>query len=133
MAAAVLAINGASASGAAVQSALVAAAVGLLLTLPAYIVGALGAGDVKLAVAIGLLTDVRFLTVDFIIAGLLAGVWALAWLYARRLPTPLGGARPAAAPATATSAARVKPVPFGAALAIGVVATLALRELGRIG
>lgn len=133
VAVAVLAFNGTSASGAGVQSALVAAAVGLVLTLPAYIAGALGAGDVKLAVAMGLLTDVRLLVVAFVIAGLLAGLWVLVWLYVRRLLVLSGRMRSVVPPATPMSGARVKPVPFGAALAIGLVATLALGELGRIG
>lgn len=115
-----------------VDSALWAAGLGILLTLPAYIAGALGAGDVKLAAAIGLLTDLQFLIADFVIASVLAGAWAVVWLYGRGVLRSIGVSSPTVRQGEATTAIRGKPVPFGAALGVGVLVMVWLREVARV-
>ncbi|MCL7713515.1 prepilin peptidase [Stenotrophomonas mori] len=63
------------------------AATGLLLglaaLLPFYVLGWMGAGDVKLFAVLGLLLGARALVPLWIIASLLAGAYALAVLFAR--------------------------------------------------
>lgn len=88
------------------QSALLGAGLGLLLTLPGYLLQALGAGDVKLLVAIGLIGGWQAVLVSFIVAGLIAGVAAL-WLLATRKKKPHG-----------------RMLPFGAALAAGLLVSV---------
>lgn len=56
----------------------------VLLTLPAYTLNWLGAGDVKMLSALGLMTGWQFLLITFVIAGLLAGVVVLSWLFLQR-------------------------------------------------
>lgn len=128
VAVAVLAVQGESAMGGAPGSVLAAAGLATALTLPAYIGGLLGAGDVKLAVAMALLTD--FGTVVFSIIGgsLLAGFWAVLWLAARGSSWlavwlhSMAWGRHLSAQAGST-----RPVPFGAALAVGFAASLSFR------
>ena len=128
----VVAAEGTSAIGAASVSALAAGGLALGLTLPAYLVGSLGAGDVKLAVAIGLLSELEVVITTFVIGSLLAGAWAGIWLLCRYTPRFaiwlerhrwLGGG------ALGASATR-RPVPFGAALAVGFTASIVLRTFG---
>ena len=94
------------------QSATLAAlgfALALLLTLPGYITNKLGAGDVKLLCAIGLLCGVQIVTEAFLSAAMAAGLIAVAYLYWARH----------------THVERVrKPIPFGAALAAGLILAL---------
>lgn len=132
IAAIALIVLGGCAGRGGVDSALWAAGLGLLLTLPAYIAGALGAGDVKLAAAIGLLTDLQFLIADFVIASLLAGAWAVVWLYGRGVLRSIGLSSPTVRQGEATPPTRIKPVPFGAALGVGVLVTVWLREVARV-
>lgn len=49
----------------------------LILTLPGYMLGKLGAGDVKLLAALALATDSRFLLGIFIGAGVTSVIWLL--------------------------------------------------------
>ncbi|MTI63503.1 prepilin peptidase [Methylophaga sp.] len=65
-------------------SAVYAWLLALLLTLPAYAVRWLGAGDVKMLSALALMTGWQFLLLSFVIAGLLAGIIVLLWLLAQR-------------------------------------------------
>jgi len=48
-----------------------------LFTLPGYVLGRLGAGDVKLLAALALATDSRFLLGTFIGAGVTSVIWIL--------------------------------------------------------
>jgi prepilin peptidase CpaA len=66
--------------GAEPADAALALALVMLLTLPGYILGQLGAGDVKLLAALALATDQWYLLGTFIGAG----VALLAWLLGRR-------------------------------------------------
>jgi prepilin peptidase CpaA len=126
----VLVTQGESVTEAAPVSALLAAGLALVFTLPAYLAGALGAGDVKLALALALLSDVSTLVASFVIGSLLAGLWAVLWLatggtsalavglnsiaWLRRLTVP---------------AASKRPVPFGAALGMGFAIRLLMRDV----
>ena len=49
----------------------------VMFTLPGYMLGKLGAGDVKLIAALALATDSRFLLGTFIGAGLTSVIWIL--------------------------------------------------------
>jgi len=57
---------------------------GLVLLLPFYLIGWMGAGDVKLFAVLGLLLGGGALLPLWIIASLLAGVHAVAWIMAER-------------------------------------------------
>lgn len=71
-------------------SALVAAAVALLVTVPAYVVRWLGGGDVKLAVAMALLGGTSIFVTTLVIGGLLLGAMLLPlWRYYIPMAKPL--------------------------------------------
>jgi prepilin peptidase CpaA len=81
----------------------------LLLTLPGYVTRTLGAGDVKLLCAIGLLCGLRIVTEVFLFAAMVAGLGAILYIYCDRY----------------TNQVRVrKPIPFGAALAAALIFSL---------
>lgn len=108
-----LAYTGASVLGAGWQAVLLGAAIALALTLPGYFAGWLGAGDVKLLFAIGLLGGWKAVLVSFAVAGLLGGIVALAVLTLTRYSGHMMTTR--------------KWVPFGAALAIGFMVAVWMR------
>ena len=122
MATVIVLTQGVSATGGAVTSALAAAALSIGFTMPAYLMGGLGAGDVKLAVAIGLLSDVKTLLATFVVGSLIAGVWVGCWLLCRYTPLLTVW--------TEGRSATRRPVPFGAALAVGFAASIILRIVG---
>lgn len=129
---AVLFFQGKSMLGGSVSSALAAAGIAAALTLPAYIANLLGAGDVKLAVAMGLLSDVMTLGVGVTLGLMLAGLWAVLWLLMQR--KSLLAPRPCCSESTAGSvaAARRRHVPFGAALCVGFAVSLLLRDIPQL-
>lgn len=92
------------------RAVLLGAGLGLALTLPAYLARWLGAGDVKLALAMGLLGGFTLLSASFVIAGLLAGIVALAWLALQWK--------------NRQSAWSLRRIPFGAALSAGLLLVL---------
>lgn len=59
--------------GSSINSSLWAWLIALVLTMPAYAVRWLGAGDVKMLSALGLMTGLQFMLMSFVIAGLIAG------------------------------------------------------------
>ncbi|MGH8550461.1 MAG: prepilin peptidase [Methylococcales bacterium] len=61
-----------------------AAIAAALLTLPAYAVRRLGAGDVKLLVSMGLLGGLQALSITYVCAGLLVGFITVLWIQAYR-------------------------------------------------
>lgn len=127
---AILVVGDASVLGGSSESALLAAGIAMVLTLPAYIGNVLGAGDVKLATAMGLLSDTAMLGAGLVIGALLAGLWALLWLATRR--SAFLSARLYASERwriTAGPAVSGRPVPFGAALCAGFAISLLLRGL----
>lgn len=107
-----LVVRGASPGGAAVDDALWGAGLALVLTLPPWLRGAMGAGDVKLALAIGLMVGTIPFVAAYLVGSILAGVWAAVQLCMRRT----------AAPSREGGSGRT--VPFGAALAVGLLAVL---------
>ncbi|PKO92581.1 MAG: hypothetical protein CVU15_05520 [Betaproteobacteria bacterium HGW-Betaproteobacteria-1] len=89
------------------QSAVLAACLSLVFTVPAYLAGWLGAGDVKLLFAIGLLAGWKITLFSFVIAGLIAGLAAIAFLVLTRH--------------FGWSVSRKRWLPFGAALSVGLL------------
>lgn len=104
-----LIVTGHTLAGQSWQSAALGLILALLLTMPGYITRTLGAGDVKLLSAIGLLCGLQIVAEVFIVAAAAAGLAALVYLYWRRYTY-----RPQAR----------KPIPFGAALAAGLILAL---------
>ncbi|HBA66657.1 MAG TPA: hypothetical protein DCZ48_10880 [Methylococcaceae bacterium] len=100
-------------------------ALALALTLPGYVLKKLGAGDVKLFAAMGLLGGVDTILITFAVAGLLAGAVALLWLAAYRwffllaLPLSRMGISTAGVPEP-----KGRFLPFGSALAAGFLVAL---------
>lgn len=98
----------------------------LLLTLPGYACGQLGAGDVKLAAAIAMLTGLAQFAIAFGLAAMLALTVVLACRVFRDLPY-LHGLCPAGWVTGQGDGRRAsRPVPFGAALGIALSLTLIL-------
>jgi Flp pilus assembly protein protease CpaA len=102
-----LLVTGHTLLNASMHSALLAAAIALLLTLPAYAARLLGAGDVKLLLAIALVSGSDFTLFAFVIAAVLTVIAAAIYLSLTRLRTP---------PTT-----RTRWLPFGAALSVGLL------------
>lgn len=85
----------------------------LLLTLPAYLLRWLGAGDAKLLLAIAALGGWQYVLTSFAIAGLVSGVTTLAML---QYSTYSG-----------RNLAAGRWVPFGAMLATGLIASMGIK------
>ncbi|MGP1717044.1 MAG: prepilin peptidase [Methylophilus sp.] len=97
-----------------VQSAALGAAISLLLTLPAYAARLLGAGDVKLLLAIALVSGGYFTLFAFVIAAFLAvTLGAVCFLVTRLRARPL---------------TRRKWLPFGAALSVGLLMAIGITK-----
>lgn len=123
----VLITHHASVMGAAPADALLGAGLAVALTLPAYLMKKLGAGDVKYMIAIGLLTSFKVTLHSYLIAALIAGMLALLWLSlptaCSRLPATL--LRPDTALARwACIPIRERRMAFGTLLSIGLLASL---------
>lgn len=113
-----LALTGASPLGADSVSVLTGGAVALLFTLPGYFARKLGAGDVKLLLAVALLGGAVATLVSFVIGALVAGAVAGAWVVLGPrfgLPLPTG-----------------KQLPFGAALALGFTVAVIGGHVGNL-
>lgn len=111
-----LAATGVSPLGSSAVSMAVGCGLALLLTLPGYFTNKLGAGDVKLLLAIALLAGATTTLASFVVGALTAGIAAVAWiLLGTRLGLP-----PAAG----------KHLPFGAGLAMGFVTAVTAAHLG---
>lgn len=109
-----LLVTGHALLGASWQSAVLGASLGLLLTLPAYLAGQLGAGDVKLLFAIGLLGGWYMTLFAFVAAALIAGLMAIGYL----LYIHYGGL---AIPAK-------RWMPFGAVLSLGFLLAIGVEK-----
>lgn len=118
-----LATTGQGWLGASPTSCLVAWALALVLTMPAYAVKLLGAGDAKMLAAMGLAGGMEPMLVAYAIAGLLVGgtsvIWVLAYWWAPQLES-IGIAVPA------IPEPKGRMLPFGLGLAIGLIVTLVL-------
>lgn len=117
-------ILGQSLVGAAPSDAWSGLGLALALTLPGYVLGKLGAGDVKLLMAMGMLTDWHTLLLTFVVGsavGLALGLWPLArhWLQ-DTLSVTLGRAAWMSTQAAHTG----RHIPYGTALAAGFVFAL---------
>lgn len=100
-------IAGVSLLGGNTANAMFAAAIAFLLFFPMYLAGWMGAGDVKLFAAMGMLGGSKVLLPTLLIASIVAGIGALVLLGRNRKNT---GA--AEAPAR-------RPLPYGVGLALG--------------
>jgi prepilin peptidase CpaA len=113
--------------GASPSSCFAAWALALILTVPAWIVKRLGAGDAKLLAAMGLLGGMEAMLVAYAVAGLLVGGTAVIWMIAYRwepLLVPQLARIGVNAPAIPEPKGRM--LPFGLGLAIGFVIALVL-------
>jgi prepilin peptidase CpaA len=126
----VLVTQHASFLGASPLSVMYAVGLGTLLTLPAYIFKRLGAGDVKMLVAVALLTSLPFTMTCFVVAALAGSGIALAWIWMDR-SRPLFDHLPSNTPAHIRSwlltPLRTRSMPYGALFALGIVVSIVLR------
>jgi len=106
---------------------------GLLIMLPGHVIGATGAGDVKLMAAIGTFVGPGQMLYVFLYTAIAGGLFALA-VAARRgvLTTTLMGTRqlvtaPMEARHLVESPARANRFAYGPAIALGTLAALLLR------
>lgn len=106
--------TGQAALGASWQSALLGGLLGLLLTLPAYLAGQLGAGDVKLLLAMGLLAGWYMTLFAFVFAALIAGVVGVGYM----ICVHYGG----------LAVSLKKRMPFGAALSLGFLLAIGVAK-----
>lgn len=112
-------ISGSAPLGTGGISVLYGAGVGFLFTIPGYLVGKLGAGDVKLLLAVAFLGGFPAVLTSFVVGALAAGAGAVAWLtLGPRMGRPMavGG----------------RQLPFGAALALGYIAAVVGGQTGGI-
>ncbi len=100
--------------------------VAFLVAYPFYAAGGLKAGDGKLLMAVGAVRGLNFLLVSALYGALLGGLIALAFIVARRVFQPAGSA-----PATMGRVLKSW-IPYGVALGLGALLTLALEAAGRI-
>ena len=103
---------------------------GLLLMLPGHLLGATGAGDVKLMAAIGTVVGPGLVTRTFLYTAVAGGIFALA-VAARRglLAETLYGTQrlvtaPSAARQTIESPSRANRFAYGPAIAVGTLVAL---------
>jgi prepilin peptidase CpaA len=101
--------------------------VGLMLMLPGHMMGATGAGDVKLMASVGAILGIRLILSAFLFTAIAGGVLAVAVaLHRRRLAVTLAGtgrliAAPGEAPTELRAATPVSRFAYGPAIAIGSV------------
>jgi prepilin peptidase CpaA len=101
-------VTGTSLLGGNPANALLAAVIGFLVLFPAYLAGWMGAGDVKLFAAMGMLGGGKVLLSTWIIGSLVTGIGALVFIMLKRglVPFDVPGKRP---------------LPYGVGLAVGFV------------
>lgn len=105
-------------------SALLGAGVGFGFLLVFYVLGLMGAGDVKFAGALGLWVGLTALGPIWIVASLLAAAHGIAWLALRHraLPTRLVLVlRGSSSTAGGTAPRRARFIPYAAYLSVGTV------------
>jgi len=120
-----LALSTTGISSVTVMSALAGVAIGLAIMLPGHIIGATGAGDVKLFAAAGALLGSGRVVSAFVFVAIAGGILALAVAFHRGRflrtmvnTTQLLG-RPAAVKAAIESPGEHNRFPYGPAIAIG--------------
>lgn len=99
-------ITGTSLLGGNLPDSLFAAVIGFLLLFPAYLAGWMGAGDVKLFTAMGMLGGGKILLSALVIGSIVSGMVALVFIMLAKRPVPAG-------------APRKRPIPYGVGLALG--------------
>lgn len=122
-----LAVTGQGWLGASPSSCFAAWALALVLTVPAWMLKRLGAGDAKLLAAMGLMGGMEIMLVSYAIAGLLVGGTAVVWTMAYRwepLLAPQLARIGINAPAIPEPKGRM--LPFGLGLTIGFIVALVL-------
>jgi prepilin peptidase CpaA len=103
---------------------------GLLLMMPGHVIGATGAGDVKLMAAVGAVVGPEMVLRAFLYSAVAGGVFAIAVAARRgRLAATLQGAgrlvtSPAGARETIESPARANRFAYGPAIAAGTLVSL---------
>jgi prepilin peptidase CpaA len=102
-------VTGFSVLGGSLTNALLAAAIGFLVLFPAYLAGWMGAGDVKLLTAMGMLGGSGTLLPTLLTGCIITGIVALALVITNRLKKD----------AVPSGAREKRPLPFGAGLAVG--------------
>lgn len=107
-------------------SALLGAAIGFGFLLLFYVVGVMGAGDVKFAAVLGLWVGLPGLVPIWIAASLLAAAHSVLWLALRRWALFPRAARllvgPSSSAAQGASSARARFIPYAAYLALAGMA-----------
>jgi prepilin peptidase CpaA len=112
-------------SGVSVGASLAGLVLGLVLMLPGHMIGATGAGDVKLMAAVGAVIGVHVIVKAFLFTALVGGVLAIAVaLRRRRLGATLSGttrliASPAGARQEIQGATKASRFAYGPAIALG--------------
>ncbi len=133
MSAAGIALAATGTSGISVGWAALGLAVGLLVMMPGYVLGATGAGDVKLMAAIGAIVGPGLVVNAFLFTALTGGVLALGVAALRgRLAATVQGTRelvtaPAVARETIVAPARGNRFAYGPAIAIGSMLAVIFR------
>lgn len=112
------------------RQALLGGAAGFGFLLLFYVVGIMGAGDVKFAGALGLWVGAQTLVPAWIIASLMAGAHSVLLLALRRWPLfprleRVLSARPGVMPAGTPPATHVRFVPYAAYLALATLVWMA--------
>lgn len=97
------------------------------IAYPFYAAGGLKAGDAKLLMAIGALRGINFLLYAALIGALIGGLLAVGFIVRRKLARPAAGAAP-----TTLAGIMKSSIPYGVALGIGGLLTLALEAAGRL-
>ena len=106
---AALAFTGESPLGASWQSVLIGVMLSIALTLPGYFARWLGAGDVKLFIAIALLGGWEVSLISFVLGAMLGALVALVLIMTRH---------------SGHQVSERRWIPFGAALALGLMVTV---------
>ncbi|HZX32440.1 MAG TPA: prepilin peptidase [Rhodocyclaceae bacterium] len=113
-----LAVTGTSPLGASGMSMLAGSGLALLLTLPGYFLRQLGAGDVKLLLAVALLGGTAAVLAAFVVGALVTVAAAGLWIFV----APRFGLMPGSG----------RWLPFGAGLALGFVLAIAGGQVGEV-
>lgn len=104
-------VAGTSLLGGSPANAMLAATIGFLALFPAYLAGWMGAGDVKLFAAMGMLAGGKVLLSTWIIGSIVTGIGALVFIMLKQ------GLVPVDVPTK-------RPLPFGVGLAVGFVSSV---------
>jgi len=97
------------------------------LAYPFYAAGGLKAGDAKLLMAMGAVRGTNFLFFSAVYGSIIGGIIAIGFIATRRLLRPAGGAE-----VPTVSSLMKKSIPYGIALGLGGLLTLALEAGGAI-